>query len=85
VREAGGLLVENQMAAVNEKPPPWRKPSRRSRKSTESRSVVTSASSTSLRQVSVKRDLIHTLGLKGHKASFMPRLAKENGGTCVSR
>jgi len=33
----------------------------------------------------LKRVRIHTIGLKGHKASFMSRLAKENGGTYVSR
>ena len=28
---------------------------------------------------------IHTIGLMGHKASFMERLAEENGGTYTTR
>ena len=34
---------------------------------------------------SLKRMKIHTIGLKGHSASFMSALARENGGTYRSR
>ena len=33
----------------------------------------------------LKRVVVHTIGIGGHNAAFMSRLARENGGTYVAR